>query len=228
MTSIELKVNGRAIQADVTPRTHLADFLREHLLLTGTHRLRARHLRRLHGLSTARSPAPASPMRGLRRRRRPHHRGFDDDPLARLRQAFSAEHALQCGYLTPGMLVAARDLIPPQGWLRAEIRTEMSGNPAAAPAMSSIVSAIEGVMAPRCLGQVRRRAGSARAWPEAYPTRSPLPSADRRASVAPRGSADSTKAQPIQSTSVPSRTATVPPTSRKASSCRIRSTPCGS
>ena len=37
--------------------------------------------------------------------------GFDDDPLmARLRQAFSAEHALQCGYCTPGMLVAARDL----------------------------------------------------------------------------------------------------------------------
>ena len=37
MTTIELRVNGRTVQAEVTPRTHLADFLREHLLLTGTH-----------------------------------------------------------------------------------------------------------------------------------------------------------------------------------------------
>ena len=37
MTKIELTVNGRAVAAEVAPRTHLADFLREHLLLTGTH-----------------------------------------------------------------------------------------------------------------------------------------------------------------------------------------------
>ena len=37
MTAVNLTVNGEAISAEVTPRTHLADFLREHLLLTGTH-----------------------------------------------------------------------------------------------------------------------------------------------------------------------------------------------
>ena len=37
MTRIRLTVNGRAVEADVTPRTHLADFLREQLLRTGTH-----------------------------------------------------------------------------------------------------------------------------------------------------------------------------------------------
>ena len=77
--------------------------------------------------------------------------GFDDDPLmARLRQAFSAEHALQCGYCTPGTLVAARDLIRRKGGLsRAEIRTEMSGNLCRCTGYVGIVSAIEGVMAKR-------------------------------------------------------------------------------
>ncbi|HET6927040.1 MAG TPA: 2Fe-2S iron-sulfur cluster-binding protein, partial [Hyphomicrobiaceae bacterium] len=76
---------------------------------------------------------------------------FDDDPLmARLRQAFSAEHALQCGYCTPGMLVAARDLVRRKGGLsRAEIRTEMSGNLCRCTGYVGIVSAIESVMAER-------------------------------------------------------------------------------
>ena len=49
--------------------------------------------------------------------------------MARLREAFSREHALQCGYCTPGMLVAARDIV-----LRlpdadeARVREEMAGN----------------------------------------------------------------------------------------------------
>src|SRR4029079_8669891 len=56
--------------------------------------------------------------------------GFDDDPvMAQLRDAFTAEHALQCGYCTPGMLVTARDIV-----LRmpdadeARIRKELAGN----------------------------------------------------------------------------------------------------
>ncbi len=49
--------------------------------------------------------------------------------MARLRQAFTEAHALQCGYCTPGMLIAARDLVRRKGGLsRGEIRTEMSGN----------------------------------------------------------------------------------------------------
>ena len=51
-----------------------------------------------------RSPATALSVRTIE--------GFDDDALmVRLRQAFTEAHALQCGYCTPGMLIAARDLV---------------------------------------------------------------------------------------------------------------------
>ena len=55
-----------------------------------------------------------------------------------LRAAFTREHALQCGYCTPGMLVSARDLVLrlPQADERL-IRVGLSGNLAAAPAMSA-------------------------------------------------------------------------------------------
>jgi carbon-monoxide dehydrogenase small subunit len=95
--------------------------------------------------------------------------GFDDDPLmARLRQAFQAEHALQCGYCTPGMLVAARDLVRRKGGQdavlsRADIRTEMSGNLCRCTGYVGIVSAIESVMGERG-GLVAEPAPKARAW----------------------------------------------------------------
>ena len=114
MTRIALTVNGKAVEADVTPRTHLADFLREQLLLTGT------HIGCEHGVcgactveidgETARSCITfAVACDGARVRT---IEGFDDDAaMARLRQAFTEAHALQCGYCTPGMLIAARDLV---------------------------------------------------------------------------------------------------------------------
>jgi aerobic carbon-monoxide dehydrogenase small subunit len=153
MTSIELKVNGKTVRADVTPRTHLADFLREQLLLTGT------HIGCEHGIcgactvsingEIARScityavACDGAEVRTIE--------SFDDDPLmVRLRTAFSAEHALQCGYCTPGMLIAARDLIQRKGGLsRADIRTEMSGNLCRCTGYVGIVSAVESVMAER-------------------------------------------------------------------------------
>lgn len=150
---IALIVNGRPVEGDVTPRTNLADFLREHLLLTGT------HVGCEHGIcgactveingEIARSCityAVACDGSGVRT-----IEGFDDDALmARLRQAFTQEHALQCGYCTPGMLVAARDLVRRKGDLsRAQIRTEMSGNLCRCTGYMGIVSAIERVMAER-------------------------------------------------------------------------------
>ena len=74
--------------------------------------------------------------------------GFDEDPLmGRLREAFTRNHALQCGYCTPGMLVAARDLVRRKSNLsREEIRTEMSGNLCRCTGYVGIVNAIEGVM----------------------------------------------------------------------------------
>jgi carbon-monoxide dehydrogenase small subunit len=151
MTRIALTVNGKPVEADVAPRTHLADFLREQLLLTGT------HIGCEHGIcgactveidgDIARSCiAYAVACDGARVRT---IEGFDDDALmARLRQAFSEAHALQCGYCTPGMLIAARDLVRRRGRLsRAEIRTEMSGNLCRCTGYMGIVDAIERVMA---------------------------------------------------------------------------------
>ena len=65
-------------------------------------------------------------------------------------QAFTQEHALQCGYCTPGMLIAARDLVRrKQDLSRADIRTEMSGNLCRCTGYMGIVSAIERVMGER-------------------------------------------------------------------------------
>ena len=114
MTRIALTVNGGPVEAQVAPRTHLADFLREHLLLTGT------HIGCEHGIcgactveidgEIARSCITyAVACDGARIRT---IEGFDEDALmAHLRQAFTEAHALQCGYCTPGMLIAARDLV---------------------------------------------------------------------------------------------------------------------
>jgi aerobic carbon-monoxide dehydrogenase small subunit len=147
---IALTVNGRPVQGEVTPRTNLADFLREHLLLTGT------HVGCEHGIcgactveingEIARScityavTCDGSGVRTIE--------SFDDDALmARLREAFTQEHALQCGYCTPGMLIAARDLVRrKQGLSRQEIRMEMSGNLCRCTGYMGIVSAIERVM----------------------------------------------------------------------------------
>ena len=143
---ISLHVNGRPVEAEVAPRTSLADFVREHLLLTGT------HLGCEHGIcgactveidgEIARSCITwAVTCDGARVRT---IEGFDDDPLmARLRRAFTEAHALQCGYCTPGMLIAARDLVRrKRGLSRAEIRHEMSGNLCRCTGYMGIIDAI--------------------------------------------------------------------------------------
>jgi aerobic carbon-monoxide dehydrogenase small subunit len=155
---IALTVNGRPVEADLSPRTSLADFLREHLLLTGT------HLGCEHGIcgactveidgEIARSCITyAVACDGARVR---SIEGFDDDALmARLRQAFTEAHALQCGYCTPGMLVAARDLVRRKGGLsREDIRLEMSGNLCRCTGYMGIVDAIARVMAERPAAQL--------------------------------------------------------------------------
>jgi len=150
MTRVALTVNGTPVAADVVPRTHLADFLREHLLLTGT------HLGCEHGIcgactveidgEIARScitlavACDGTAVRTIE--------GFDSDALmARLRRAFTEAHALQCGYCTPGMLIAARDLVRRKGQLpRSDIRIAMSGNLCRCTGYQGIIDAIETVM----------------------------------------------------------------------------------
>ena len=150
MTSVSLTVNGRAVDRPVDPRTHLADFLREQLDLTGT------HLGCEHGVCGACTllidDMPARSCITFAAACDGAHvttiEGLDDDEIAaELRAAFSREHALQCGYCTPGMLISARDLV-----LRLEtsderaIRVGMSGNLCRCTGYVGIVRAIRSVI----------------------------------------------------------------------------------
>ena len=150
---ISLTVNGAPVQAEVEPRTHLADFLREAQGLTGT------NLGCEHGVCGACTleidGAPArscitfavacegASVRSIE--------GFAEDPvMAELRAAFTAEHALQCGYCTPGMLVTARDIVmrlPDAD--EARIRRELSGNLCRCTGYMGIVRAIQRVLKAR-------------------------------------------------------------------------------
>jgi carbon-monoxide dehydrogenase small subunit len=132
MTTITLVVNGKSVRADVEPRTHLADFLREGLNLTGTNLGCEQGVCGACTVQIGGAPARSciafavacdgGELRTIE--------GFDDDPLmAQLRNAFSAEHALQCGYCTPGMLITAHDIatrLPDAD--EARVRYELAGN----------------------------------------------------------------------------------------------------
>jgi aerobic carbon-monoxide dehydrogenase small subunit len=114
MTAVAFKLNGRPITADVQPRTHLGDFLRDSQRLTGT------HLGCEHGICGACTVlldgAPARACITLAVACEGVEvmtiEGFDrDDLMGDLREAFTKEHGLQCGFCTPGMLIAARDIV---------------------------------------------------------------------------------------------------------------------
>jgi aerobic carbon-monoxide dehydrogenase small subunit len=149
MMPVTLKVNGRQVAAMVEPRMHLGDFLREHCRLTGT------HLGCEHGVCGACTVLiDGEPVRsciaftvacdGQEVRT---IEGFEDDPLmARLREAFSREHGLQCGFCTPGMLIASRDIV--QRLPRADedrIRIELAGNLCRCTGYRGIVAAVRSV-----------------------------------------------------------------------------------
>ncbi len=153
MTAVEFTINGRAVTADVEPRTHLADFVRETQTLTGT------HLGCEHGVCGACTVlVDGVPIRSCityavacSGSRVTTIEGLDDDEIGReLRAAFTREHALQCGYCTPGMLISGRDLV-----LRAPdsdeqaIRVAMSGNLCRCTGYAGIVRAIQSVIAER-------------------------------------------------------------------------------
>ncbi|NMG35232.1 2Fe-2S iron-sulfur cluster binding domain-containing protein [Azoarcus sp. TTM-91] len=129
---LALTVNGRKVSAVVEPRTHLADFLREQQLLTGTNigceqGVCGACTVLVDGVPTRSCITWAVSCQGAEVRT---IESFDEDEtMAELRAAFTAEHALQCGYCTPGMLATARDIVTrlPQAD-EARIRLELSGN----------------------------------------------------------------------------------------------------
>jgi carbon-monoxide dehydrogenase small subunit len=153
MTPISLTVNGERVAAQVEPRTHLGDFLRDQLRLTGT------HLGCEHGVCGACTVLiDGQPARaciafavgcdGLEVRT---IEGFEDDAaMEELRAAFSREHGLQCGFCTPGMLIAARDIVlrlPDADEPR--IRVELSGNLCRCTGYRGIVNAVRSVLEAR-------------------------------------------------------------------------------
>jgi aerobic carbon-monoxide dehydrogenase small subunit len=150
VTTVELTVNTRAVKASVEPRTHLADFLRDNLNLTGT------HLGCEHGVCGACTlllddmPARSCITYAVAcdGARVTTIEGLDDDEITtELRAAFTREHALQCGYCTPGMLIAARDLVLrlPASDERS-IRVGMSGNLCRCTGYVGIVRAVRTVI----------------------------------------------------------------------------------
>ena len=150
MKKISLTVNGEAIAAAVAPRTSLADFLREELLLTGTHlgceqgvcgactvMIDGAPARSCIALAVACDGADITTIEG-----------FDDDArMGQLRDAFTREHGLQCGFCTPGMMITARDIVTrlPEAD-DARIRLELSGNLCRCTGYVGIVRAVRAVL----------------------------------------------------------------------------------
>ena len=153
MTRISLQINGEAVTAEVEPRLNLADFLREHRLLTGTHigcehgvcgactlLIDGQPARSCITLAVACADARIETIEGL-----------ENDPVVeRLRAAFKSEHGLQCGYCTPGMIVTARDIVLRLPGADADrIRLELAGNLCRCTGYQGIVGAIRRVLVER-------------------------------------------------------------------------------
>ncbi len=150
VTRVTLAVNGRDVSHEVPPRTHLGDFLREEVRLTGT------HLGCEHGVCGACTVLlDGQPVRSCitfavacEGREITTVEGYDTDPvMRRLRPAFTKHHALQCGFCTPGMLATARDIVLrlPQAD-EARVRVELAGNLCRCTGYMGIVGAVLDVL----------------------------------------------------------------------------------
>jgi carbon-monoxide dehydrogenase small subunit len=145
-SDITLTVNGvRRTIPDVPARTSLADLLRDHLDLTGT------HVGCEHGVCGACTVlVDGEPVRScIMLAAAAHDRsvttieGLSGPEADALRRAFSAEHGLQCGFCTPGMLATASDILRRlPGADEAVIRTELAGNICRCTGYTGIVQAI--------------------------------------------------------------------------------------
>ena len=150
MTDVALTVNGTEVGLDVEPRTTLADALRQGLGLTGTHlgcehgvcgactvRVDGTIVRGCLMLAVQADGCEVQTIEGL----------SDSKELAVLQKAFHERNALQCGFCTPGMLMAAQDLVLRKKKVsREDIRAHISGNYCRCTGYQAIVDAIEDVI----------------------------------------------------------------------------------
>jgi carbon-monoxide dehydrogenase small subunit len=147
---ITLEVNGTRVSRRVPARQHLVDFLREELGLTGSHigcehgvcgactlRVNGEIVRGCLMLAVQANGCRVETIEGL----------SDSKELEPLQRAFHRRNALQCGFCTPGMLMAAQDLVRRKKEAsREEIRLHISGNYCRCTGYQAIVDAIEEVM----------------------------------------------------------------------------------
>jgi carbon-monoxide dehydrogenase small subunit len=142
-----LTVNGTRVSRRIPARQHLVDFLREELGLTGSHvgcehgvcgactvRVNGEIVRGCLMLAVQADGCKVETVEGL----------SDSKELASLQKAFYEHNALQCGFCTPGMLMAAQDLLNKKiKATRDEIRAHISGNYCRCTGYQAIVDAIE-------------------------------------------------------------------------------------
>ena len=146
---VSLEVNGERVRRRVEARQHLVDFLRQELGLTGTH-LGCEH--GVCGACTVR--VDGEPVRGClmlavqaEGARVETIEGLSGaGVIGELQRAFHERNALQCGFCTPGMLIAAAELVERQpGASREDIRRHLAGNYCRCTGYQAIVDAVETV-----------------------------------------------------------------------------------
>jgi carbon-monoxide dehydrogenase small subunit len=147
--SITLVVNGEEVRETIDARRTLVDFLREDLALTGSHvgcehgvcgactvRVDGEIVRGCLMLAVQCDGARVETIEGI----------SDIGEIADLQQAFTQRNALQCGFCTPGMLLAAQELLLGSAEpSRAAIREHLSGNYCRCTGYHAIVDAVEAV-----------------------------------------------------------------------------------
>jgi carbon-monoxide dehydrogenase small subunit len=146
MTAITIELNGVKVVDDVEPRLSLADFLRDRCGLTATH-LGCEHgacgacTVMVDGLATRSCLTLAAMSDG---RAIFTLEGLRSDPvMSLLRRHFHESHALQCGFCTPGMLIAGRDIL--QRHVQPDdktVRHELSGQICRCTGYANIIKAI--------------------------------------------------------------------------------------
>ena len=169
MPSVSMKVNGKAVKADVDPRTLLVQLLRENLRLTGTHVgcdtsqcgacvviVNGKAVKSCTMLALSADGADVLTIEGL----------ANGAQLHPMQEAFREHHALQCGFCTPGMIMTAVDMVHRKGNNLEErtIREELEGNICRCTGYHNIVKAI--AAGAKAMGRRRdttsRRIGGAR------------------------------------------------------------------
>ena len=147
MSEVSMVVNGRQVGGVVEDRTLLVHYLREHVGLTGTHvgcdtsqcgacvvHVDGKAVKSCTMLAAQASGSTVVTIEGLAN-------GAELHPV---QVAFKEHHGLQCGFCTPGMIMAATDMIArhPDGLDEATVRAELEGNICRCTGYHNIVKAI--------------------------------------------------------------------------------------